>query len=409
MVKRLEAITTSGKTTFIELEAKGKYLITKWGLVGSDKVQETRERCEAKNIGKKNFISAEEQAVLRLERKIKKKMESGYTEPGTATVMDELPDFSALQKYFTPCKPIAKPPKDALTEGYLADRKYNGVNIILVRDENNVPHVYTRRIDDITLQLFQFKEINDIFCKMLPGSMLLIELTYWNGNKKEAPEKLRGLINKRRTAEDVRTHYVEIMKNGLLVPVIFDVMFWNGAFYGDNDFVDRRVLLESIYKDLVPTQLPFTQDAIDYGKEFGWEGFVLRKADGKIAYTMNGKAKRTGSWKWKYNCVDDFIVVSAEYGKGKHDKYFAKFRLAQYDRDGNLVDCGYCGPGKLIVAELEELHRNRKTSEGIYNVDPYMVIEVLFRARASGGIKLEFPVFQRIRDDKKPEECIYDG
>lgn len=410
MAKRFEAITTSGKTKFIELEAKGEYLITRWGLVGSDKVQETKERCEAKNIGKKNFISAEEQALLRLERKIKKKMDEGYVTPGTAKVMDELPDLSALQKYFTPCKPIAKPPKDALTGDYLADRKYNGVNIILVKDNEQVPHVYTRRIDDITEQLYQLDEVKLIFNEMLQDSMLLVELIYEDSNGIEAPEKLRALINKRRSPEAVKERYDEISKTGSIKLIVFDVMFWNTLSLGESDeFFRRKTLLQYYFPDNVPETMLFDQATIDRGKEEGWEGFVLRKLDSKIAYTMNGKAKRTGSWKWKYECTDDFIVVDAEYGRGKHDKYFARFKLAQYDNDGNLVDCGYCGPGKLVVAELEELHQNRKTSEGTYNIEPYMVIEVLFRARASGGIKLEFPVFQRIRDDKGAEECIFNG
>lgn len=406
MKKRLEAISTSGKTKFIEIEAKDEYLITRWGYVDG-KVQETKEKCEAKNVGKKNFISAEEQAVIRLERKAKKKMDEGYTPPGIIIVNKE-PNLSALQKQFAPCKPIAKPPKDVFTGGYLADRKFNGVNIILVKDKDLNPHIYTRRIDDITEQLYQLSEVKCIFNHIPAESMILVELIYIS-NGSEKPENLRALINKRRSAQAVKERYDKISKNGAITLIAFDVMFWKGSFIGDKDFTERRSILIRNMEENVPVDCIFNQQLIDKGKRYGWEGFVLRKPDGKITYTMNGKAKRFGSWKWKYEITDDFIVVDAEYGKGKHDGYFARFKLAQYDKNGDLVDCGYCGPGNLKVNELKEIHAARKALGGIYTVKPYMVIEVLFRARASGGVKLEFPVFKRIRDDKKPTECIFNG
>jgi ATP-dependent DNA ligase len=405
MKKRLEAVATTGKIKFIEIEAENEYLITRWGYVDG-KVQETKEKCEAMNIGKKNFISAEKQAILRLERKIKKKMESGYTVPGAVHLVDKFPNLSALQKYFAPCKPIAKPPKDALSGGYLADRKYNGVNLIITKDKNGFGHIYTRRIDDITKNLEDLPEFEKVVKAIPSKSMLLIELIYVNNNRVEEPEHLRALINKRRSKEAVHERYHKINKNGKIVLMVFDVMFWNGKNMCDVPFLKRRGGLDSMMSFRVPVAVEFTQRLIDLQKG-KWEGFVLRKPDGKITYTMNGKAKRFGSWKWKYEITDDFIVVGAEYGKGKRDRYFSRFKLAQYNKDGDLVDCGYCGPGNLKVAELEDLHKNRKATDGTYNIKPYMVIEVLFRARASGGVKLEFPVFKRIRDDKKPTECIY--
>ena len=413
MKKRLEAVATTGKIKFIEIEAENEYLITRWGYVNG-KTQETKEKCEAKNVGKKNFISAEAQAILRLERKVKKKMDEGYDVPGAVHLVDKFPNLSALQKHFAPCKPIAKPPEDAFNGDYLAERKFNGVNIILVKDKNSRCKSYTRRMDDITKNLAFIPTIIDKFDYMPNSSMMLTELVYFEWTKwprkKETPELLRGLINKNRSVEDVKNHYEQITKRidkkgkmfqGEVFAVGFDVMFWDGKFVGDLDFIKRRKLFGNTMFE------PFTKQLTEEKKKLGWEGFILRKPDGKITYTMNGKAKRFGSWKWKYECTDDFIVVGAEYGKGKHDKYFARFKLAQYDKDGHFVDCGYCGPGNLKVEELKELYLARKTVGDTYQVQPYMVIEVLFRARASGGVKLEFPVFKRIRDDKKPTECIY--
>lgn len=408
MKKRLEAVATTGKIKFIEIEAENEYLITRWGYVDG-KVQETKEKCEAKNIGKKNFISAEKQAIFRLKRKIKKKMDAGYIIPGGTIVIDKEPDLMALQKYFAPCKPIAKPPKDALSGSYLADRKYNGVNLIITKDRNGWGHIYTRRIDDITNNLEDLPEFSKVIRKMDYKSMLLVELIYVTNNGKEAPEHLRALINKRRSREAVHDRYHKINKTGQIKIMVFDVMFWNGKNMCDESFLKRRGQLDSMMSFNVPVAVKFGQNMIDMGKQQNWEGFVLRKPDGKITYTMNGKAKRFGSWKWKYEESLDAFVTEATYGKGKNSEWFARFRLGQFKQDGTIHDLGWAGPGKLIRGELKELHKIRKDTAGNFVVKnpDYLIVEVVYRAKTIYE-KLEFPVIQRIRDDKPAKECIYE-
>jgi ATP-dependent DNA ligase len=417
---KLYARTTSGKTKFLELEVDGDYLITRWGYVDG-KEQETKELCEAKNVGKANSTTAHQQAILEYERKIKKKTDEGYIETNNLplafgsngfnvplTKQSETPDFANLQKHFCPCKPIAKPPKDALTGKYLADRKFNGVNLILTKDKTGNCHLYTRRIEDITNNLLWIPEFRYNLNRIPKNSMLLIELIYISSiSKKEEPEQLRGLINSRRTKEDVAKHRKNIIQNGEIFPIVFDVMFWNNEFMGNFSFLSRRKLLDRELVRDVASYMDFNKTEIKAAKCANWEGFILRESSGKLEYTMNGKAKRSGSWKYKFEETDDFIVRMAEKGKGKHDKYFARFNLIQYNKQGLVIDCGYCGPGTLKVEELEELYKERSDSNGDYKIMPFLIVEVLYRTRTKDG-KLEFPVLQRIRDDKKPEECIYE-
>jgi len=419
MKTKLYAKATSGKTKFLELEVAGDYLITRWGYIDG-KQQETKELCEGKNTGKVNATTAHEQAVLEYERKIKKKTDEGYvdeniwiatiigtpTSGALPTKQDEMPNFANLQKHFCPCKPIAKPPKDCLTGKYLADRKFNGVNLIWTRDADGKHHIYTRRIEDITDNIIWMPEFKWNMNKMPNNSMVLLEFTYLTNLSIEEPEQLRGLINSRRSLKDVKKHYDNIIQNGFIMPVIFDVMFWDNMFMGNTPFIERRKLLNREFIRFVALCNDFNQKEINSGKISNWEGFILRKKDGLLEYTMNGKAKRSGSWKWKFEETDDFIVRMAEKGKGKNAKYFARFNLIQYNKKGYIIDCGYCGPGKLKVAELEELYKERSDANGDYKIMPFLVVEVLYRTRTKDG-KLEFPVLQRIRDDKKPEECIY--
>ena len=400
MKKRLEALSQTGKVKFIEVEVDGPYLITRWGYVDG-KVQETKELCQPKNVGKTNETTAEEQAVFQFERKIKKKIEEGYSE-GSIKV-DNKPDFDSLQKYFAPCKPISKPPDDCLSGNYLADRKYNGVNIIFTRGQDT--HVYTRRIDEITNNIQEIPEIKKVLDNIPPNTILLSELVYINNDGIEEPEMLRGLINKSRTKEMVLQHYHDIIKRGELIPVIFDILFWKGKDMSGVPFLKRRGILRSIDAFTVPKIYKFNDKLIEFARRRNWEGFILRKENGLLKFTMNGKPARFGSWKWKFEYTDDFIVLDATHGKGKHANHFARFLLGQFNNDGDIVEMGWCGPGKLSNEELDELYKSRHLN-GRYRVKPYLVVEVLFRARTKYG-KLEFPVLQRIRDDKRPEECKY--
>ena len=62
------------------------------------------------------------------------------------------------------------------------------------------------------------------------------------------------------------------------------------------------------------------------------------------------------------------------------------------------------GPGVLKHAELEELTKEIDSGKRKF---PF-VAEVEFREQHEDSFKLEHPVFQRIRDDKKVEECLYE-
>ena len=410
MKKRIEAISRTGKIKFLELEANGENLITRWGYVDG-KVQETTEKCEEKNIGKSNYISAEMSALAEFERKLKKKMEEGYDTPENIKKKleagEEKPNLRSLQKYFTPCKPIAKKPKTPFDGTFVAERKFNGVNIIFVVDEDGEKQIYTRSIDDITENVEDLTVFDVILKRMKKGSMVLVELIYTT-NHIEYPQALRAIINARSTKEKVHTRYDELIKKGALVAVPFDIMFWNGIFVGDQPFVKRRNVLSKYFIN-TPEVVNFTEKVADKGKNLGWEGFILRKNDSIIEYTMNGKASRKGSWKYKFEQTDDFFIVDAEYGKGKNADYFARFKLAQYDKNGKMIDCGYAGPGKMTQKQLRELYAERSDSDGDYKLKPYLVIEVEFRARQPDTAKLEFPIFSRIRDDKKPEESYEEG
>ena len=95
----------------------------------------------------------------------------------------------------------------------------------------------------------------------------------------------------------------------------------------------------------------FTEKMSLDAKNRGWEGFILRRPDDIITFTMNGKPKRKGSYKFKFIETTDCIVTKISPGSGKHEVRFARFRLAQYENsrffeEPVIVDCGWAGGGR---------------------------------------------------------------
>ena len=104
----------------------------------------------------------------------------------------------------------------------------------------------------------------------------------------------------------------------------------------------------------------FTEDMAIKAKKEEWEGFILRQAEDTITFTMNGKPKRKGSYKFKFIETTDCIVTRVCPGSGKHEVRFARFRLGQYEKspffdEPVLVDCGWAGGGRLGEENMDNL------------------------------------------------------
>ena len=76
--KTIYKIDTKGKERFITLSTEGNLLIQESGIVGSDKTVINKRVCKAKNIGRTNATTAEEQALKELESKYKDRLAGEY-------------------------------------------------------------------------------------------------------------------------------------------------------------------------------------------------------------------------------------------------------------------------------------------------------------------------------------------
>lgn len=78
MEQRIYKKDSSGKIRYLSISTEGNLVVQESGVVGTNSPVFNRSACEAKNVGKSNATTPEEQAVLEATSKITEKMRLGY-------------------------------------------------------------------------------------------------------------------------------------------------------------------------------------------------------------------------------------------------------------------------------------------------------------------------------------------
>ena len=225
----------------------------------------------------------------------------------------------------------------------------------------------------------------------------------------------------------------DIAREALDLPAAFyafDLLAFAGLDLRDLPLLARKAILREVlptvgpvrYSDHVETQ---GQAMYEQVTAMRLEGIVAKKADSLY------RSGRSTSW-YKIRAVktDDFVVVGYTDPKGGHPG-FGALHLAQYEEsnDSELVYAGSVGTGfsddmlEEIMESLRalEVSRNSGGSGGKVNhpafagsvpkgsshhwVRPELVAEVRYKEFTEGGV-IRHPAFLRLRDDKRPQECI---
>ena len=360
------------------------------------------------NLGKKNETTPSQQAILELKAKADIKKKEGYTSTKPSekdTIVQAKVNLDKLPSNLCPSKPISDCPKSVLDNPLTyGQRKRNGHCLIIVKGKKT-EHIYTRRMEDITPYVKDLPVIKETMSKVKKGSFDLFECTFYNTlYKKEMPRFVQQVISKEDAAEAL-TRYTELEKDGFFTMWPLDTLFQNFKFVGNQDHSFRASMLKDNEELEVEPIIRRWKTTLQEAEEAGWEGYVLRVPGEKshISYTMDGKAHRAGGWKYKFVKEGDFVIDEVLKGKsGKHANFYAKFHTFQFDDKGNKIDRGYVGCGILTHDELAQLTKD--IDSGARKL-PF-VVEIEYQSIHDESGKLEFGQIQRIRDDKKPEECI---
>lgn len=319
-------------------------------------------------------------------------------------------DLDNIPKELCPNKPISEAPESVLTNPQTyAQRKHNGHCIILVKGKKT-EKIYSRRMEDRTPYLKDIPVIKDVMSKIPKGSFVLTEFVYEEGTTKTEIPRFAAQVVTVQNATQAYDRFKELSKTGTFSCIPFDALWFKSEFIGNKCYLDRRKLLVTANLDVPQIYLSWSmheETILDLGRK-DWEGFILRVPGEKsyIGYTMDGTAHRHGSYKWKFLHSDDFVVDEVLKGKsGKHADFYAKFHVSQLDDKGHTIDRGYVGCGTLTHDELKQLTKDIDSKKRKL---PF-VVEIEFQSLHDETGKLEFGQIQRLRDDKKPAECVYEG
>lgn len=423
-------------------------------------LQTTNYVGKVKNKGKKNEITAEQDAFAEARRDIRKKWDfEGYDEyVGDINIDRRNQDISipALLTSLPGSFVLYKPENNLYDQTRLLEKakrgevvytlKRDGLAYWAVVDYYGNVQLYSRRsrpwsdteepaeLEDGTLDLTKavywsqrFPHIvQDILSMNLPrGTMLAGELV---APGKDSYPYVLGL-SKGHTPRAL----ADMQQNGLPQYYWWDVPFYAGEDLARNKPPKYRWELIKAHTQNKPQHiLPIQffrfknpEEAVADAKAKGLEGWVVVDPDelyGDRGWNLKGKPDRPkSSAKLKPWFEDDFVAFwdpdkdLGEWGTGRHEKGkkvklpsgqevihggVGSVMLFQYNNSGNLVPICKCATGMdyEFQAQLRKEHFP-------------MVIESQYAERTyiSDGDKtnaLRLPKFVRVRTDKKPEECV---
>lgn len=447
-----------------EIWCSGSRVFTRHGQLDGE-IQETNYVGKVKNGGKKNELSAEQDAMAEARRDIKKKFDCGYDEysdgnnidkrsgnPDVRYLLTNLPQSFCLYKPENELEDQKKLLALANAGKALHTLKRDGVAMWVIVDGHGEVNFYSRRChpwsdteeptekEDGTIDYstakpwtWRFPHLyNDVKTLNLPPyTMMAVELVATNPVTHHDDLRIASGYTKGHTERSLLDQQAN--------PPFF--YWWDVPFYKGVDMVKTKPVGEryEIIQDHCrhPTKTPFIQPiqifrfrnaeiALEDAKRRGIEGWVVVDPDaiyGDKGWSLKGKPDRPSSCaKSKPTGEDDFIAywnpdekLMGEWGTGKHEAG-KKVELPSGEK---VVHGGVGSVALYQYNEKGELVYIAKCASGMdfefqaklrFESFPF-VCKCEFKGRTyiSDGEKtnaLRHPVFVEVRTDKRPDECV---
>jgi bifunctional non-homologous end joining protein LigD len=295
------------------------------------------------------------------------------------------------------------------SKDWLFELKYDGYRLIASRRGDGSAYLRYRNGQDVTAIFPEIaRAIKALPCgqAVLDGEAVVLDDT---GHPDFGRLQARGQIRRPRDAEGAA------VANPVTL-VLFDLLEFEGHDLRGLPLIDRKALLRRLLPHAGPLRYADHVEArgeelFERVREMGLEGLIAKKKDatyraGRSNSCLKLVAERTG----------DFVVCGYSPAKGARAG-FGALHVAAYDDPKRLVYCGRAGSGftgrqlEELKADLDALIRPTPPfvgpgpeGKGHVWVEPRLVAEVRYKTWTTDGL-LRHPVFSRLRDDKRPEEC----
>jgi bifunctional non-homologous end joining protein LigD len=290
---------------------------------------------------------------------------------------------------------------------WLFELKYDGYRVLAERQGGATHLVYRRGSDAIST----YPDVARALAALPFGDLVLDgEVVVLDEEGRPSFQRLQRRAQQRRTTD--------ILRAALEMPATyfaFDLLGFEGFDLRALPLVERKRLLQLVLPRAGPVR--FLDHVPEQGEAFyvevsrlKLEGLVAKRADAPY------RAGRSPLWqKLRTDRVDDFVVVGFTEPQGGRTG-FGALHLAAFE-GRTLVYCGRAGSGfdeEQLVSLREALEAERRdepactgplpTDRGHVWVEPRRVAEVRYLTWTAEGL-LRQPVFLRLRDDKRPDEC----
>lgn len=203
------------------------------------------------------------------------------------------------------------------------------------------------------------------------------------------------------------------------VYVAFDLLHENGKDIVNEPLEKRKQVLRDLIVE--GPHLVFGDHASEKGEEFysevlnlGFEGVIAKDRNSPYVPGV-----RSSYWiKSKGVQTLDAFVVGYTAGEGARSYNFGSLVMVMYDKDGKMVHVANVGGGfndkildqlktrldKLVV-KTPLIEEPIDAPTPVVWVRPKIVCEILY-SNITRDRKLRFPRFNRLRPDKRPEDCV---
>ena len=313
-----------------------------------------------------------------------------------------------------PIKPMMAKPGDPFdSDNHFFEVKWDGLRALLFL-QNGKLELQNRNLREVTSS---YPEIQSV-AKKISANKAIIDGEVVVLGKKGTPDF--GRLQNRFGIEDPKR--VEAARSvNPVTYVAFDLLHLNGKDLIKDQLGIRKNALRGLIEEC-PHLLygeHVEREGLQYYSEalkLGFEGTV-----GKEKHSPYLLGTLSSFWiKSKGSRTLDAIVVGYIQGEGIRKTTFGSLVMAMYNDQGELVHMGNVGGGfndktlVMLKPMLEKLVVKKPIIPGpveapspITWVKPKIVCEIIY-ANITTDRKLRFPRFNRLRTDKKPEECVLD-
>lgn len=293
---------------------------------------------------------------------------------------------------------------------WLFETKWDGVRAICFIRNGKARFISRSQIE----MTAQYPELADI-AKSIRGSSVILdgEIVALDENGVSRFQLLQRRLGRKNAGEIER-----LAATTRIAFYVFDLLHLDGFDLMECKLIDRKATLEGILKS--SRNIRYSDHIIGEGEQL-YKEIAKVPLEGMIAKRLESKYTERRSAEWlKIKTIQQSEVVIGGYTESRHSReYFGALVVGLY-RDGKLHYVAHAGGGfnHQTLAQTYKLMQPLKTNDcpfidkpktnaPVQWVKPRLVAQVKF-SEWTADRRMRQPVFLGLRQDKKPEECVFE-